>query len=367
MKKILKGILILLILFVLVLAALFYTYKHINHSYKGTAHVFKGASSKQISEILESEGVVKDADFFYYYIKGSVWYHKYVKKDFKEKMFTFREGDYKFKNGDFESVIHLLVKGENDPQYTNVTFPEGITISQIATILDKNKIIKKDEFLAYVRNKDTYLLFKKKYPWLPIPDPTMFEFFEGYLRTTTYAFPKNKAYATSANIVTDMMLKETNRWYVDHAEEIEASPYSFAHLITIASIVEKEAKFSSDRPKIAQVFFNRLAKGIKLQSDMTAAYASGKHKVFLYYTDINIASPYNTYYVSGLPLGPISAPSEASFLGALHPAGNDFESIFFYARPNGETFYANTLEDHQHNVNLYQGEWKAEEAKQTAQ
>lgn len=358
MKKFFLTLLVFILILVALVFACWFTFNKINKSYAGTAHIFEGATSKQIADILEFEGIVKDADYFYYYIKGKTWYEKYIKKDFQEKDYNFKQGYYKFEGGDFDTVIKLLVKGENDPQEVNITFPEGITIDEIADILDKNKIIKKDIFLEYVHSKENYLQFKKKYPWLPSPKDNMTEFFEGYLHTTTYSLPKKDEYRVDANLIVDKMLEQTNEWYKRYSGDIEKQQYSFSDLITIASVVEKEAKFNNDRAKIAQVFYNRLNSDMKLQSDMTAAYANGEHKVFMYNKDIAVKSPYNTYYVDALPIGPISSPSEASFLAALNPSG-ETNLLFFYAQPDGTTHYATTLKEHEQNVKKYEHEWKA--------
>ncbi|PGK52447.1 hypothetical protein CN918_32195 [Priestia megaterium] len=365
MKKALWVIITLVISFAVICVSAWYTFKRVNHASAGTATIFKGASSKEIADILEGEGIIEDSDFFYYYIKGKIWYEKNIKKNFKEKNYAFKEGDYKFKNGNFDSIIRLLVKGENNPQTINVTFPEGITILDIAKILEEHKIIKQQEFLAYVRTPANYLQFKNKYKWLPVLKPGIKELFEGYLHTSTYAFPKNKSFETDANLIVDMMLKETNRWYEDNLKTIENQPYAFSQLLTLASVIEKEAKFNKDRSRISQVFYNRIYKGMKLQSDMTAAYANGEHKVFLYYKDIQVKSPYNTYYIKGLPIGPIAAPSEDSFYAALKPK-LDEQAYYFYARPNGETLFSVTAKQHQQNINLYQKEWKALEAQEKA-
>jgi UPF0755 protein len=128
-------------------------------------------------------------------------------------------------------------------------------------------------------------------------------------------------------------------------------------LLTLSSVVEKESKFKEDRPKVAQVFYNRLHKGMKLESDITAAYGSGTHKVFMTNKDISTNTPYNTYKIKGLPIGPIDSPSKESFAATLNPAGAKFTALYFYARPNGQTFYSDTFSQHQKIINQYQKEW----------
>src|SRR5699024_11367028 len=93
-------------------------------------------------------------------------------------------------------------------------------------------------------------------------------------------------------------------------EKIEDTDLSVHELLTLASIVERESKFSEDRPKVAQVFLNRLEEDMKLQSDITAAYAEGEHKIVMTYEDMESDSPYKTYEQKGLPPGPIASPSK---------------------------------------------------------
>src|SRR5699024_5732662 len=96
---------------------------------------------------------------------------------------------------------------------------------------------------------------------------------------------------------------------------------------------------------------------MKLQSDITAAYAEGEHKIVMTYEDIEIDSPYNTYEQKGLPPGPIASPSKEAIDAVLEPEGEDFTAPYFYARPNGETDYADTLDEHKQYVEQYRQEW----------
>src|SRR5699024_7088854 len=149
----------------------------------------------------------------------------------------------------------------------------------------------------------------------------------------------------------------TQSTVLENEEAVEDSDLTVHEILTLASIVEKESKFTEDRPKVAQVFFNRLDEGMPLQSDITALYALREHKTVVSYDDIDVDSPYNTYKVNGLPPGPISSPSTESILGVLQPEGKEFDFIYFYARPNGETFYTNSLDEHNEVVNKYRQEW----------
>src|SRR5699024_551279 len=115
---------------------------------------------------------------------------------------------------------------------------------------------------------------------------------EGYLYAGTYDIFEEEP--TAASVIT-MMVNQTSTFIEEHRDAIEASGMSIHDLLTLASIVERESKFSEDRPKVAQVFLNRIEEGMKLQSDITAAYANGEHKIVMTYDDIEVNSPYNTY------------------------------------------------------------------------
>ena len=112
----------------------------------------------------------------------------------------------------------------------------------------------------------------------------------------------------------------------------------------MSSLIEEEATGFTDRQKISSVFYNRLAKGMPLQTDPTVLYALGKHKQRVLYEDLKINSPYNTYVVKGLPVGPIANSGKHSVEAALEPAQTDY--YYFLAAPTGEVYYAKTLEEH---------------------
>src|SRR5699024_6300952 len=115
--------------------------------------------------------------------------------------------------------------------------------------------------------------------------------------------------------------------------------FTIHELLTLASIVERESKIDDDRPKIAQVFINRIDLDMKLQSDITASYALGEHKILMSYDDIAIESPYNTYSIKGLPVGPIDSPSIESIQAVITPDGKRSEERYIYARLYCETVY----------------------------
>jgi UPF0755 protein len=115
-------------------------------------------------------------------------------------------------------------------------------------------------------------------------------------------------------------------------------------LVTLATLIEKEAKVALDRPLISGVIYNRLNNGMRLQIDATIQYILGQAKPRLTYKDLEIESPYNTYLVEGLPPGPIASPGKAAIDAALNPAKTDY--LYYVAKSDGSHVFSKTLEEH---------------------
>jgi len=321
---------------------------------EGEVSIYEGASIKQIADILETNGTIESSTIFFGYIRGKQIVNRLNPFSSRPFEVEFKAGDFDIEEGDFNSLIDTLNEARNiDPNnYVKVTIPEGSTIEEIAQLLDDERVIEKDNFLKQVNTEKLYERLKKEYLWLPSYNEERKYQLEGYLHANTYEFKEDSDTST----IVERMIKPTDEWQKSEKVEIVDSDYDFSELITLASIIERESKFEEDRPKVSRVFQNRMREGKKLQSDITALYALGEHKKFVTYEDIEVDSPYNTYNVEGLPIGPIGSPSYQSFKAALHPEKN-FEYKYFYARPNGETFYSKTLEDHQKVIDKYEGEW----------
>lgn len=359
MKKFFIVLLILLSLLVLLVGGGYFVFKQQNVVVENEVDIYDGASVKQIAELLENYGVVKNSDVFYYYIRLKSLYYENVKKEPLEILF--KQGHYKIESGDFDSLIAALNEGPDTKASSSIiTIPEGSSILDMADILASSGLFSKEQFLTYTQDKKVYQKYQEIYKWLPVYDERRYFPFEGYLHANTYNLPQNP----TLDDVLKMMLDETNTWYEESKEQLETLDLTFDQLITLASVVEGESKFKEDRPKVARVFYNRLVQDMKLESDMTASYANQEHKVFMYNKDIETESPYNTYHVKGLPLGPINAPSKESFEAALHPASSELKALYFYARPSGETFYATTWQEHEQNRLKWEHEWKALEKNQ---
>lgn len=352
-----KFILFITFSFIFIVSAIFVGTKWLDNNSKvieGDISVYEGASVKQVADILEVNGNIKSSNTFYFYIKSKQILNKI--NIFTNRPFdvSFKAGDFIIEDGDFDTLIHTLneIRNIDDTKYSKVTFPEGIDIEKFGAILDKENVTPKEEFYNKVNDEKYYNDLKENFLWLPDFNKDKIHQLEGFLQANTYEFKEG----SSPEDVIEKLLQGTNEWYKKYKVDMIEKKLDFNDLIILSSIIERESKHSKDRPKVSRVFHNRLNENMPLQSDITATYALREHKTFVTYEDINVDSPYNTYKNEGLPIGPISAPSEESFEAALYPE-NDFDYLYFYARPNGDTFYSNNLDEHQKYIDKYEQEW----------
>jgi UPF0755 protein len=233
------------------------------------------------------------------------------------------------------AVIHKITEGRVDA--VKVTIPEGFTVWQIADKLAENGLVDRARFLELVTHGGRSFVAES---------PAGTERLEGYLFPSTYLIPVR---ASPREIVTQMLDTFRNQVIPELAANtdrlsVDGKPVSVHQVVTVASLVEREAKKPADRPLVSAVIWNRLARGMRLQVDATVLYAMGEHRPRLYYRDLGIDSPYNTYTHVGLPPGPIANPGLASIRAALHPARVDY--LYYVARPDGSHIFSRTLEEH---------------------
>ena len=212
-----------------------------------------------------------------------------------------------------------------------VTIPEGFSLAQIAATVSTKLGVPVDSVMAAAR--DTALLHR-----LDVPTPTL----EGYLFPDTYTFQEG---ATARTAVDAMVRRFEQVWKPEWTARLDTLHLSRNDLLALASIVEKEAKVPQERPVIAAVYLNRLRGGMLLQADPTVQYALGKHVARVYYKDLDVDSPYNTYKHKGLPPGPIASPGKASIEAALYPANVPYE--YFVAFPDGHHEFRADLKSHE--------------------
>src|SRR5699024_6439172 len=183
---------------------------------------------------------------------------------------------------------------------------------------------------------------------------------EGYLFAGTFEFYEKDP---SPEEVITKMVDATKELVDKNKDALDDSGLNTHEMLTLASIVERESKYEEDRSKVAQVFLYRLKEDMKLQSDITAAYANGEHKITITYKDVELNCPYNTYNMKGLPTAQIASQSIEAIEAVIHTAGKDFDYEYFYARPDGETHYSKTLDEHKEVIDKYRHEWDELEKK----
>ena len=245
-------------------------------------------------------------------------------------------GDKKIKPG-----TYLLKRGTPWPDILNalngghglvntITIPEGFSLQQIVPLLAQTLKVPLDSVATAVRDSATRAR-------LDIPTATL----EGYLFPDTYAFPDG----TSARQAVGEMVKRFEReWKPEWNARLATLALNRNDIMTLASIVETEAKRAEERPVISAVYHNRLKKGMRLQADPTVQYALGKHSARVFYKDLTVESPYNTYRHAGLPPGPIASPGAASIVAALFPANVTY--LYFVADSDGHHEFRTTLAEH---------------------
>ncbi len=227
----------------------------------------------------------------------------------------------------YTQAVNAMNKGPYLETF-RVTIPEGLTIVQTGTLLNKSTNIKKDEFIDITLNKGKEFKFDflRDNPSLSL---------EGYLFPKTY----------------EILVKTDTRSFVEillqqFGTEIDSLDWSVAkskgltrhQIVTIASLIEKEAKIASEREIISAVIHNRLKADIPLQIDATVQYALPFWKKKLTYEDLNVNSPYNTYLYKGLPPGPICSPGLASIKAALNPTQVDYLYYLVTGQDGSHTF-----------------------------
>lgn len=297
-----------------------------------------GDGSGRIGEELDNKGIIDNSTIF----KLLVSYYGLDKE--------LKAGDYELSPAmTMTEIITKLHQGL--VKTTRVTVPEGMRLDEIADTLDRKGIFRLEDIMAAVRASYDYPFLRSRPAGATL---------EGYLFPDTYELrPQN----TAANFVQMMLSNFQERFTPAMVEAAGKKKLSVHQVLTLASIVEREAVVPEERPIIASAFLNRLNQNIPLYADPTVQYALGNDpknvarwgfwKKDLSQADLNISSPYNTYRTAGIPPGPIANPGLASIKAVLEPADTNF--LYFVARGDGSHVFATTLQEHDRNVAKYGG------------
>ena len=284
----------------------------------------EGYALRKFAGELENSGIISNARLFVIYarIRGA---------DAKMKA-----GSYQFNDGlSPAEIVRRMVAGEIFAYRFAV--PEGYSIYQIAELLESRGIFKKEAFLKQCFDRS---LLKE----LGINGKSV----EGYLFPSTYSIPPRM----DEEGLIRMMVGQSDKVYVQRfADRVNSLGLSRSTVITLASMIEKEAAIPAERPLIASVFRNRLNKGMPLQSDPTAVYGVRAFPGKVSKQDIMRRSPYNTYVIQGLPPGPIGNPGSEAMEAAIAPSSTTY--LYFVAKKDGSHFFSDTLADHNRAVRKY--------------
>jgi UPF0755 protein len=211
-----------------------------------------------------------------------------------------------------------------------IVFPEGFTLEQMAVRMQARGLGRADRYRDLATREAGSFGVKG----LP-PGGSL----EGYLFPDTYEVP----WGADERALIRLQLERFEQVWAALAAKYP-QPRSRHEVVTLASLIEREAKVEADRRLISGVLHNRLARGLRLEVDATVLYALGQHRSRLLYRDLQVDSPYNTYLRAGLPPGPIANPGRASLEAALDPAPTD--CLYYVARPDGSHLFSRTLAAH---------------------
>ncbi|MDD9147636.1 endolytic transglycosylase MltG [Sporolactobacillus sp. CQH2019] len=311
-----------------------------------TVTIPAGSSLKEVGQTLEKNGLIRKAWAFEFYAR---WKH----------LNQYRSGTYTFnRTMSVDRLINDLGKGNYNRLVFIVDVRQGMWLSETAGQMSKASGLSTQDILNKLKDP-SYIKahYMKRYPFLTdrIFTKGVYYPLEGYLAPGVYQFVRGKNPPTLDQMV-DRMLDKTGQTVTRFSKEIKTNSLGSLHsILTMASLVEQEAPDAKDRQKIAGVFYNRLAKKMKLQTDPSVAY--GQQKRIGQYTmnELTTDTPYNTYTRAGLIVGPIGSPAPDAVQAVLEPIrSNDY---YFYARPNGQIFYSKTYAEHQAIVAKYSHEW----------
>ena len=274
--------------------------------------VEKGDGLKLISANLEKDGI----------IRNSTWFTAYV--FYKGLAGNLQAGEYSLNPSlNIIQITNKISKGNVIPREVKIIIPEGFTLKQIDARLAEAGLIE-------------------------IGELSIQSHLEGYLFPDTYEFDKKM----NLDEIINIMQENFNQKLDDSLRnEIERQKKTIEEIIIMASIIEREVPLYEDSRIVSGVFWNRLRDNYPLQSCATIAYALGKDKWIYSVEDTKIDSPYNTYENVGLPPGPICNPGILAIKAAIYPEYTDY--YFFLSKPDGETVFSRTFEEHQENMAKY--------------
>jgi len=283
-----------------------------------------GATGREIARLLEARGVVRSAAAFDLLARLA------------GRRSDLEAGEFEFvpHQTAIEILEHVAFGGQQVAVW--VTIPEGFTAKEIARTLAAQHLGSDDALQEFFLHRTL--------EFSTVRTANL----EGYLFPDTYLVPKAATTAEIAKMFTDQFVAELPP---DSRSQARRLGFSIPQIVTLASLVEREAKADDERPLMAGVYYNRLRRGMALEVDATIEYTFAHHKDVITYADIARDSPYNTYEHAGLPPTPIANPGRASLWAAFHPRASDY--LYYVAMGNGHHAFSRTLAEHNANVARY--------------
>ncbi|MGM0602377.1 MAG: endolytic transglycosylase MltG [Bacillota bacterium] len=284
-----------------------------------------GMSGMAIGEKLEDEGIIKSSLAFYILLR------------LQQEDQNLKAGYYSFSTADTpQEILTKIITGSEER--FKVTIPEGLTAVEIIDRISSasDGLYEYGKFVSVVINLD----LSDRIEYLDDSDAVINPL-EGLIIPETYYFPKSYSEKQIIDELLTIFFRDRLPKLKKHAAD---SQFNYYELLTIASLIEEEAKLDQEKPVIASVIYNRLNRDMLLQIDASVQYAFTERKERVLYSDLEIESPYNTYKYSGLPPGPISSPGEEAVKAAADPAESDF--LFYFAREDGSHVFTKTYEEH---------------------
>ncbi len=282
-----------------------------------------------LSEQLESSGIINYSPLFKLFVH------------FTGDNTTIHTGTYTLSSSfDYQQIVRVLQRRETSTVEIEVSIPEGYTNAQIKERLVEMGVSSEADIDEYLST------YNYKHDFLQDRIPASAGWLEGYLFPDTYKFNAN-----NAKMTLNKMLNNFKSKYDQPIQEGAAALGRSQHeIVTIASLLEREAKVDDEFARIAGVIYNRLSNPDfpRLEIDATLIYALGEHKEVLSEADKEVDSPYNTYKNEGLPPGPICNPGYTALYAATHPEEHNY--YYYVAMPDGTHLFANSYEEHQQNI-----------------
>ena len=283
-----------------------------------TVDIAPGTSPDEIAGTLQAQGVVSSGRLLLLYLRA------------RHLTSAILAAEYDFPAHESIAEVAERLGSGGHAAAVWITVPEGFTAAQIAQRLQARGLVEARLFAATVTTTDLRFGNARS------------RGLEGYLFPDTYLVPRHTTASAVAAMMTAQFMHELPGGYLKRARQLH---FSVPQIVTIASMVEREAKVDAERPIIAGVIYNRLHTGMRLEIDATIEYALPNHKQQLSLRDLALDSPYNTYKHAGLPPTPIANPGRRSLLAAFYPATVDY--LYYVYRGHGRHQFSRTLQEQQ--------------------